>query len=72
MELTLRERQKFTAVTAKKYRKAKKSEKSKILDVFTEQTVYGRKYAVYILANDLNYSQKTSRGCRPDKHRAAV
>jgi len=52
MELTLKERQKLTAVTAKKYRISKKSEKSKILDTFIGQTAYGRKYAIHILANE--------------------
>ena len=52
MELTLKERRKLTAVTAKKYRAAGKREKTKILDIFTGQTGYGRKYAVHILANE--------------------
>jgi hypothetical protein len=52
MELTLKDRQKLTRVTAKKYRLSTKKEKSKILDTFTEQTGYGRKYAIHILANE--------------------
>jgi transposase InsO family protein len=52
MELNLKERQKLTAVTAKKYRTAKKKEKAKILDTFTGQTGYGRKHAIRILANE--------------------
>jgi len=52
MELNLRERQKLTKITAKKYRTAKKREKTKILDTFIEQTKYGRKYAIHILANE--------------------
>jgi len=52
MELDLRERQKLTAITAKKYRTAKKSEKTKILDTFIEQTKYNRKYAIHIFANE--------------------
>jgi len=52
MELTLKERQKLTSITAKKYRKAQKREKSKILDTFVAQTGYARKYAIHILANE--------------------
>ena len=52
MELTLKERQKLTRITAKKYRTARKKDKSKILDTFIEQTAYGRKYAIHILANE--------------------
>jgi len=52
MELTLKERQKLTKITARKYRKAKKKGKTKILDTFIEQTGYGRKYAIHILANE--------------------
>ena len=48
----MKERQKLTRVTAKNYRVAKKKDKSKILDTFTEQTGYGRKYAIHILANE--------------------
>ena len=53
MELTLKEKQKLTAITAKKYRTAKKKDKAKILDTFIEQTKYkSRKYAIHILANE--------------------
>ena len=52
MELSLKDRQKLTRVTARKYRTAKKREKTKILDTFIEQTNYGRKYAIHILANE--------------------
>ena len=52
MELDLKERQKLTGVTAKKYRLATKREKTKILDTYIAQTGYGRKYAIHILAND--------------------
>jgi len=52
MELTLKERQKLTKITAKKYRAAKKSEKTKILFTFIEQTKYNRKYAIHILSNE--------------------
>ena len=52
MELTMKERQKLTRLTAKQYRKARKREKSKILDTFIDQTGYQRKYAIHILANE--------------------
>jgi hypothetical protein len=52
MELNLKDRQKLTRVTAKKYRLSTKKEKSKILDTFIGQTGYGRKYAIHILANE--------------------
>jgi len=52
MELNLKERQKLTAITAKKYRIADKKGKTKILDTFIEQTKYARKYAIHILANE--------------------
>jgi hypothetical protein len=52
MELNLKERQKLTVITAKKYRTAGKREKTKILDTFIGQTGYDRKYAIHILANE--------------------
>jgi hypothetical protein len=52
MELTLKDRKKITAVTAKKYHTARKSEKTRILFTFIEQTGYNRKYAIHILANE--------------------
>jgi hypothetical protein len=52
MELNLKERQKLTKVTAKKYRLSAKKDKSKILDTFIEQTKYGRKYAIPVLVNE--------------------
>ena len=52
MELTLKERKKLTAITAKKYCSARKKNKTKILDTFVEQTGYDRKYAIHILANE--------------------
>jgi len=52
MELTLKERKKLTRVTADKYRKVGKREKTAILDTFVEQTGYGRKYAIHLLANE--------------------
>ena len=48
MELTLKERKKLTRVTAGRYRKAAKREKTAILDTFVEQTGYGRKYAIHL------------------------
>jgi hypothetical protein len=52
MELTLKERQKLTRITAKKYRSATRREKTKILDTFIDQTGYDRKYAIHILVNE--------------------
>jgi transposase InsO family protein len=52
MELSLKERQNLTKVTAIKYRLSAKKDKSKILDTFTEQTGYGRKYAIHILTSE--------------------
>jgi len=52
MELNLKERKKLTAITAKKYRNARKKDKTRILDTFIEQTKYERKYAIHILANE--------------------
>jgi transposase InsO family protein len=52
MELTLKERQKLTRLTARKYRQANKREKTKILDTFIAQTGYGRKYAIHVLAGE--------------------
>jgi hypothetical protein len=49
MRLTMTERQKATAVTADRYRKARKKEKRGILDEFTKLTGYGRRYASYVL-----------------------
>jgi hypothetical protein len=52
MELNLKERKKLTAVAAKKYRRAKKDEKTKTLSTFTEQAGYNRKYATHIPAKE--------------------
>jgi transposase InsO family protein len=52
MELTLKERQKLTWITAKKYRNATRGEKTRILDTFIDQTGYDRKYAIHILVNE--------------------
>jgi hypothetical protein len=52
MELTLKERQKLTRLTARKYQAARRRGKSAILDTFISQTGYGRKYAIHLLANE--------------------
>jgi transposase InsO family protein len=52
MELTLKERQKLTRLTARKYQAARRREKSAILDTFISQTGYGRKYAIHLLVNE--------------------
>jgi hypothetical protein len=52
MELTLKERKKLTLLTAKKYRKSGKREKTAILNTFISQTGYERKYAIRLLANE--------------------
>jgi len=52
MELDLKVRQKLARKTAVKYRLSGKKEKTKTLDTFIEQTGYGRKYAIHILANE--------------------
>jgi hypothetical protein len=51
-KLNLSERKKLIKLTSKKYRKADKRLKSKILDTFIGQTGYGRKYAIHVLANE--------------------
>ena len=51
-DLDLKGKQKLTKVTAKKYRLSSKKEKTRILDTFIDQTDYGRKYAIHILANE--------------------
>jgi len=60
MELTLKERKKLTRLTAKKYRKAGKREKTAILNTFTSQTGYQRKYAIHLLANEDTVSMHKS------------
>ena len=52
MELNLKEKQKLTRITAKKYQWANKKDKTKILDTFIGQTGYVRKYAAHIFANE--------------------
>jgi hypothetical protein len=52
MEVTLIERKKLTRLTAGKYRKAGKQEKTSILNTFISQSGYERKYAIHLLANE--------------------
>jgi hypothetical protein len=47
----MKTRQALTNETAKRYRKAGRKGKTKILDEFVENTGYCRKYALHILAN---------------------
>jgi hypothetical protein len=51
VELTLKERKKLTQLTARKYQKAGKREKTAILNIFVSQTGYERKYVIRLLAN---------------------
>jgi hypothetical protein len=51
MRLTMKVRQKLTQKTAEQYRRAGRKEKARILNLFTQQTDYNRKYAAHILAN---------------------
>jgi transposase InsO family protein len=52
MELTLQERKKLTRLTARKYQKCGKREKTAVLNTFISQTGYERKYAIHLLANE--------------------
>lgn len=49
MEMTMKSRQELTAVTARRYRKAKRPEKMKMLDEFVAATKYNRGYAATLL-----------------------
>jgi hypothetical protein len=49
MRLTVKERKKATAITAPRYQKARKKDKSVILNEFIELTGYDRRYASYAL-----------------------
>jgi len=51
MGLTMREKRSLTRETARRYRQANKKGKQKILDEFTQNTEYHRKYAIRLLAN---------------------
>jgi hypothetical protein len=49
MRLTVKERKKAAAIVAPRYQKARKKEKSLILDEFTKLAGYDRRYASYVL-----------------------
>lgn len=49
MRLTVKEREKATAIVAPRYEKSRKKDKRLILDEFTKLTGYGRRYASYVL-----------------------
>ena len=51
MRLTMNQRKAVVRVTAKRYQKARKKEKVKILSEFVETTGYHRSYASYLLKN---------------------
>jgi hypothetical protein len=51
MGLKMQEKKALTGEVSKRYQKAKKKEKTKILDEFVKNTGYNRKYALHILAN---------------------
>jgi hypothetical protein len=50
MGLTMRQKRAVTGVTARRYRKADKAGKKRILDELTQTTGYNRKYAIHLLA----------------------
>ncbi|MBE0618563.1 MAG: hypothetical protein IH608_11660 [Proteobacteria bacterium] len=47
----MRERRAVLNATAKRYQKATKKDRGRILDEFTLLTGYGRKYAAWVLTN---------------------
>jgi len=49
MGLTMGERQSLVRVSARRYQRASKKEKRKILDEFVQSTGYHRTYASYLL-----------------------
>lgn len=51
MGLDMKSRQALTNETAKRYRRASKKDKTRILDEFIANTGYNRKYALHILTN---------------------
>jgi hypothetical protein len=53
MEPALKERQKLSRLTAKKYRQTSRREKAKTPDTFTARIGCGRKYAIHALANEI-------------------
>ena len=52
MELSMQERKKLSKKIASRYRKAKKKEKSLILDEFVGYTGYNRNYAAHVLSRE--------------------
>jgi hypothetical protein len=52
MELTMKEKQNLTKVTAVRYQRSGKKAQGVILDEFTASTGYNRKYAIHLLANE--------------------
>ena len=50
-EISMRVRKVISKEVAKRYQKARKKEKSKILDEFIELTGYNRKYGSWLLRN---------------------
>jgi hypothetical protein len=51
MGLDMKDKKKLTGVLSKRYQKAGKKDKTKILDEFVETAGYNRKYALHLLAN---------------------
>jgi hypothetical protein len=51
MGLTMREKKALTREVSKRYQKAEKKEKTKILDELVKNTGYNRKYILHVLAN---------------------
>jgi len=64
MRLTMRERRVVVDVTAKRYQKATKKDRTRILDEFTVLTRYRRSYAAWLLANWKRRKVLTIRGVR--------
>ena len=56
MKLTMQEKKSLTREISKRYQKAKKKEKTCILNELVKTTGYNRKYALHVLAN----SEKTT------------
>lgn len=65
MRLTMTERQSLVRVTAPRYQKAPKKEKSTILDEFQQLTHYARCYASYVLS-------RHGRKSRVDRHTTLI
>jgi hypothetical protein len=65
MELTLKECQKLSRLTARKYRRPSGAKKRPFLDIFVTQTGYGCKYAIPMLANEeLSSARKNGSGSK--------